>query len=162
MIIDLWHVGLVVSDLERAVAFYGDALGLELRHRQDQANAYTAQLVGYQDASLRIAQMRLPGGWGARSGHLVELIEYVNPAPDRVESVRARIGAGHLALQVTSIADLVPRLLAAGAVLVNPPVDIVAGINKGGRAVYLTDPDGITIELVEPPAVPAEGRPTGS
>lgn len=157
MIVDLWHVGLVVADLERAVAFYGDALGLELRHRQDQANPYTAQLVGYEGASLRVAQMRLPGGSGTRSGHLVELIEYVHPSPDRVAAVRARIGAAHLALQVTSIAELVPRLEAAGAVLVNPPVDIVAGINTGGRAVYLTDPDGITIELVEPPAAPATG-----
>ena len=156
MIVDLWHVGLVVSDIERAIAFYRDALGLELRHRQDQANPYTSSLVGYEDASLRIAQLRLPGGSAARSGHLVELIEYVNPAPDRVEAVRARIGAGHLSLEVTSIAELRPRLEAAGAVLVNEPVEIVAGINRGGRAVYLHDPDGITIELVEPPPTPGE------
>jgi len=45
-----------------------------------------------------------------------------------------------------------PRLEAAGAVLVNEPVAITAGINTGGRAVYLTDPDGITLELVQPPA----------
>ena len=152
MIVDLWHIGLVVSDIERAIAFYRDALGLELRHRQDQANPYTSSLVGYEDASLRIAQMRLPGAERGRSGHLVELIEYVNPAPDQVEAVRARIGAGHLALQVTDIDALRPRLEAAGAVLVNEPVAITAGINTGGRAVYLTDPDGITLELVQPPA----------
>ncbi len=156
MIVDLWHVGLVVADIERAIAFYRDALGLELRHRQDQANPYTSSLVGYPNASLRIAQMTLPGGIASRSGHLVELIEYVNPAPDRVDAVRSRIGAGHLALQVANIDELRPRLEAAGAVLVNEPVDIVSGINAGGRAVYLHDPDGITIELVEPPAIPAQ------
>lgn len=85
---------------------------------------------------------------------LVELIEYVHPLPDRVEPVRARVGAAHLSLEVTSIATLRPRLEAAGAVLVNEPVEIIAGINAGGRAVYLHDPDGITIELVEPPARP--------
>ncbi len=151
MIEDLWHVGLVVSDIELAIAFYRDALGLELRHRQDQANAYTASLVGYEGASLRIAQMRLPGRAHGRSGHFLELIEYVNPAPDRMEAVRARVGAGHLALQVSDIDALRPRLEAAGAVLINEPVDITAGINAGGRAVYLHDPDGITLELVQPP-----------
>jgi catechol 2,3-dioxygenase-like lactoylglutathione lyase family enzyme len=152
LIVDLWHVGLVVSDIERAIAFYRDALGFELRHRQDQANPYTSQLVGYPDASLRVAQMVLPGHTSSRSGHLVELIEYVHPAPEAGDRVRARIGAGHLAVQVSSIDLLRPRLEAAGAVFVSDAVDITAGINRGGRTVYLHDPDGITLELVEPPA----------
>jgi hypothetical protein len=31
-------------------------------------------------------------------------------------------------------------------------VDITEGMNKGGRACYLKDPDGITLELFQPSA----------
>jgi catechol 2,3-dioxygenase-like lactoylglutathione lyase family enzyme len=148
---DLWHVGLVVSDIERAIAFYG-VLGLELRLRQDQANEYTARLVGYPGASLRIAQMRLPSAGRSRSGHVIELIEYVQPAADRVAPENARIGAAHVAFEVASIERLRGALEGAGAIFLSAPNEITAGVNRGGRAVYLRDPDGITLELVEPPA----------
>ena len=147
---DLWHVGLVVADVERAIAFYG-ILGFELRLRQEQANEYTSRLVGYPGASLRIAQMRLPDAARSRSGHLLELIEYVLPVPDRVAPENARIGAVHVAFEVASIDDLRPALEGAGATLLSEPNEITAGINRGGRTVYLRDPDGITVELVEPP-----------
>ena len=32
-----------------------------------------------------------------------------------------------------------------------PEVYVTAGVNKGGYAVYFTDPDGITLEFVQPP-----------
>lgn len=32
------------------------------------------------------------------------------------------------------------------------PVTIDSGINDGGAAVYIRDPDGYTIELFQPPA----------
>jgi hypothetical protein len=32
----------------------------------------------------------------------------------------------------------------------NPPVKITEGANKGGWACYLHDPDGITLELLQP------------
>ena len=30
----------------------------------------------------------------------------------------------------------------------------VTGVNKGGYALYLRDPDGISVELFQPPATP--------
>jgi len=32
----------------------------------------------------------------------------------------------------------------------NPPVAITAGANNGGFACYFRDPDGITLELLQP------------
>jgi catechol 2,3-dioxygenase-like lactoylglutathione lyase family enzyme len=40
----------------------------------------------------------------------------------------------------------------AGGSRVTDPVTIDSGINDGGAAVYLRDPDGYTIELFQPPA----------
>ena len=37
-------------------------------------------------------------------------------------------------------------------IFVSPPNLIKAGVNRGGYACYFRDPDGITLELVQPPA----------
>lgn len=151
---DVWHTGFTVSDLERSILFYRDGLGLTLRHRQTQANAYTSRLVGFADACLRVAQFALPGH-DSRSGHVLELAEYVNPPGETSQPRNNRIAAGHLAFEVDSIDELVPRLTNAGATFLSHPQSITDGINRSGRTVYLRDPDGITLELVEPPRSPA-------
>lgn len=61
-----------------------------------------------------------------------------------------RIAAGHLAFEVDDIEERAARLVQYGAELVSDPVEITAGINKGGKALYLHDPDGITLELLQP------------
>ena len=38
-----------------------------------------------------------------------------------------------------------------GVRFVNPPVAVTSGINTGAVACYLRDPDGHTIELIQPP-----------
>jgi hypothetical protein len=49
------------------------------------------------------------------------------------------------------------RLRSFGARLINEPIQITEGINKGGWDIYLHDPDGITLELLQP-ARPSETR----
>ena len=61
------HTGLTVSDLDRSIAFYRDLLGLELITQWDSSQPYLRTVVGYPDAELRIALLRLPerlGGGG--------------------------------------------------------------------------------------------------
>jgi catechol 2,3-dioxygenase-like lactoylglutathione lyase family enzyme len=41
-------------------------------------------------------------------------------------------------------------MLRAGVAFVNPPVAITEGANRGGYACYFHDPDGITLELLQP------------
>jgi lactoylglutathione lyase len=148
----IWHAGFTVSDIERSVAFYRDAIGLRLRHRQEQANEYTSTFVGYPDAHLRVAQFELSDGGSPRSGHVLELVEYVHPKGGTVPPGTNAVGNVHLAFEVSELDAIVQRAVAAGATPVSTPQRITAGINEGGRTVYLRDPDGITIELVEAPA----------
>ena len=75
-ILETFHTGLTVSDLDRSVAFYRDLLGLELVSQWDSEQPYLRTVVGYPDASLRIALLRIPRGSAAASGHHVELLEY--------------------------------------------------------------------------------------
>lgn len=147
----VWHTGFTVSDIERSIAFYEGAVGLTLRHRQEQENAYTSTFVGYPDVSLRVAQFALPGGSDNVSGHVLELCEYVRPRGETIPPGTNAVGSGHLALETDDLDGTLARMREAGGRSVSEPVDIVAGINRGGRTVYVRDPDGITVELVQAP-----------
>jgi catechol 2,3-dioxygenase-like lactoylglutathione lyase family enzyme len=146
----VFHVGFVVRDLDASIAFYTEGLGLRLRHRQTQDNAYTRSLVGYQSARLRIAQFQLPEGDPPPSGHILELVEYQTPSGGPADLERNTIGAGHLAFLVDDIATMIKKLTALGATPLSAPNEITEGINQGGQAVYLHDPDGVTLELLQP------------
>ena len=154
MIVDTWHFSFTVADLERSIEFYRDILGLELVHRQEQANAYTRKFVGYPDAHLKVAQFRIAGAHLARSGHLLELVEYVAPKGQKVDTRTLNPGTAHLAFQVDDIRAEYQRMLVQGVRFRSEPVAIEAGINKGGFTVYFLDPDDITLEIIQPPSRP--------
>ena len=59
-------------------------------------------------------------------------------------------GNAHLALRVNDIQALHARLTAQGIEFLSPPLAVTAGPNKGRQAVYLRDPDGIIVQLMEP------------
>jgi catechol 2,3-dioxygenase-like lactoylglutathione lyase family enzyme len=146
----IFHVGFVVSDLDASLRFYCEGLGLELRHRQLQNNAYTSSLVGYPDAVLEIAQLRFADVAPPPSGHIIELISYERPPSASADLERSTLAAGHLAFIVDNVFETSERLRSFGAKLINEPIEITEGINKGGWDIYLQDPDGITLELLQP------------
>jgi catechol 2,3-dioxygenase-like lactoylglutathione lyase family enzyme len=145
------HTGLTVSDLDRSIAFYRDLLGLELITRWDSSQPYLRTVVGYPDAELRIALLRLPAGPdGGGSGHHIELLEYRRPRGTRGDANTYNPGNGHVAFMVDDLAATHAALAAKGVRFKSAPVDITHGRNAGGRAVYFFDPDDITLELIQP------------
>ena len=141
------HTGYTVSDLDRSVAFYRDLLGCEVIAAQEKQGGYLAAIVGYPDAHVRMAHLRLPG-----SDHVVELFEYLAPAGESADVEPKNVGASHLCFVTDDLPGLYERLLAEGVSFVSPPVEVDTGINTGGYALYLRDPDGIAVELFQPPA----------
>jgi catechol 2,3-dioxygenase-like lactoylglutathione lyase family enzyme len=156
VIVGHWHTSFTVSDMDRSIAFYRDLLGLELVHTQRQANEYTHKLVGYANADIKIAMLKISGDRVGISGHLLELCEYVAPEGTKVDVQTRNVGAGHLALVVDEMQSTYDHLKANGVRFKSEPVEIVAGRNKGGYCCYMLDPDDITLELVQPP------KPAGS
>lgn len=152
MILGIWHTSFTVADLERSIRFYRDDLGLELVHVQEQSNEYTRTFVGYPDAHLKIAQFAIPNGPRTRSGHVLELVQYLSPIGDPLQAERYQPGAAHLAFWVQDTRALYQRLTLRGVRFISEPVEITAGINRGGATVYLQDPDGNTLEFVTAPA----------
>jgi catechol 2,3-dioxygenase-like lactoylglutathione lyase family enzyme len=158
----VWHFSFTVADLDRSIEFYHDLLGFELVLTQEQANAYTRRLVGYPDASLRVAQFALPGQPRRISTHDLELVQYVAPKGERGSREICNPGAAHMAMTVDDIHERYDRFVAAGVEFVSPPNEITAGVNVGGYTCYFRDPDDIVLELVQPPAHRLTGAKTAS
>jgi catechol 2,3-dioxygenase-like lactoylglutathione lyase family enzyme len=142
------HTGYTVSSLEPSVAFYRDFLGCEVIATQEKEGGYLAAIVGYPDAHVRMAHLRVPGG-----EHVIELFEYLAPEGHKTDVEPRNVGSSHLCFVVDDLPELYDRLKESGVdSFVSPPIEVDTGINRGGYALYLKDPDGITVELFQPPA----------
>lgn len=119
--VEIGHVHLKVSDLERAVAFYRDVLGLELTQRYGRGAAFLSAGGYHHHIGLNV--------WESRGGE---------PPPP------GATGLYHFAIRYpdrASLADALRRLRDAG-------VELEGASDHGvSEALYLRDPDGNGVEL---------------
>jgi catechol 2,3-dioxygenase-like lactoylglutathione lyase family enzyme len=141
------HVGYAVTDLDRSIAFYETLLGVPLLMRKTWDVPYLGDIVGYPGSALEGAFFRLP------NGVVLELLRYLRPGPGTVDMESYNAGNAHLCLVTDDMAADFARIHAAGYDTFRSaePVVIPWGPYKGGKACYLRDPDGISIELLEEP-----------
>ncbi|MDI6869919.1 MAG: VOC family protein [Bacillota bacterium] len=120
----LHHVGVVVENLEQAVRFYVETLGLSLESQTD-----------LPERNLRLAFLN---GIGGR----VELLEYRGPRP-----ATAHTGTvDHVALAVRDLGPAIASLEQAGIA----ERDEAPRPGPGGKRIYFfRGPSGERIELVE-------------
>ena len=147
------HTGITVLDLERSLAFWRDVLGLELSHTAHQTGEMAEQITGVKGAELKLAVVKAPGG------HKIELLEYLAPANRKRIALRpCDVGSVHVALLVDSLDAVLERIAASGWQAAGKPQTLKTGPNAGKRVVYVRDPDGTTIELMQPAVAKGEGR----
>jgi len=131
------HFAVTVADLDRAVAFYRDVLGLEVLTRFSVGGAAFATGVGIDGASADFAHM---DAGDAR----VELVEY-SPAGDaRDESELNQPGGTHLGLEVDdlhAVYEALPDYV--------DPIAAPQTTESGTRIMFVRDPDGTLVELLE-------------
>ena len=60
-------------------------------------------------------------------------------------------GVAHVCLEVDNIVSTVATLMALGATAQGELVDVESGPVRGCRAIYIRDPNGVIIELVQLP-----------
>src|SRR5262245_42202892 len=116
------HVNLVVSDMERSVAFY-TRLGLQPSMDTLISGAWIANLVGLQaqDLKARVVFME-PGAGDAR----LELIQYLTPigrgAPEN--SRPNTIGVRHFAMVVDDLQETYRDLSGSGVTFFSTPQEV--------------------------------------
>jgi len=70
MILNIRHVGIVVSNLENSIAFYKDLLGFEIISNTLEPSLFIDKLLGISNSRLTTVKMRLP------EGHILELLHF--------------------------------------------------------------------------------------
>ena len=125
------HIGISVRDLDTAVAFYRDALGLKIEGLEEVASQHVrAQFVAVGGATL-------------------ELLEATGPQSAIARSIERRgPGLHHLTLRVSDLLSVLARLKARGVRL----IDQEPRAGAGGSLVAFVHPSaahGVLVELKE-------------
>jgi len=132
------HTMLRVFDLDRAIDFFVNKLGLrELRRAENEAGRFTLVFLG-SGAANDAAEIELTYNW------------------DEPQPYGTGRFFGHLAFQVEDIYETCHRLHAAGVAILRPP--------RVGHMAFVKSPDGHSIELLQrgealPPAEPWRSLP---
>ena len=133
------HVSIASGDLDRSLEFYVGLMGLRLMNRGEVDPETVAEMTGRTDVKVLFADIDLGRG---QVLELIQALDGEQPAP----------GDGHFSFAVDDIQVMYDQLTEAG-------VEAQGGITQinepghwfGTKAAYLTDPDGVTIELIERP-----------
>lgn len=134
----LHHAGLTVADLDRAVAFYREVCGLAVRDRFTVDGESFATGVGVPDAAGRFAHL-------AGEDTRLELVEY-EPAGDTLDTPAInRPGTPHIGVEVADL-DVFYADLPADVATVSEPQTTTSGT----RILFLRDPEGNLVEILEP------------
>ena len=136
------HVGVVVDDLEAAIAFFAD-LGMELEGEAPIEGPWVDRVNGLDGVRVDIAMMRTPDGHGR-----LELTKFHTPTAVSAEPANApgnTLGLRTIMFAVDDIDATVARLRARGAELVGE----VAQYQDSYRLCYVRGPEGIIVALAE-------------
>jgi catechol 2,3-dioxygenase-like lactoylglutathione lyase family enzyme len=141
--ITVYHIGVVVKNLDKAVKFYTEGLGLECEELFEAEGELLSRVVGVPGARMRVASLV------ADDGVLLVLVQYLNPKVtirDKAQQDdRTMSGSTHIAFMVENALAMYRKLRKMGATAEAPPIETI----PGHKTCYMQDPDGNWIELVE-------------
>ncbi len=141
---DMGHFGITVENLERSIAFYRDVLGFAVGPTIERPRDYAERLTGVPGAKLSIVSVFPPGATIS-----LELVQYIDGKGERIESRPCDAGTAHLCLVTDRFDETMDALKEARVRFLGDVCRIPAGPRAGKRVVYLRDPDGVVLELVE-------------
>ncbi|MGO1385145.1 MAG: VOC family protein [Arachnia sp.] len=140
------HVGITVSDIDVSLKFYCGELGLP---EPPEGHVFTIEgewlgtLVGADDPEIRVAFIPLDHG-------ILELLQYGRPATGKKSASLQNwdVGSAHLAVNMDDLLDFYEKKRDELPFLSAPQV-VAQGPWTGGHVVYLRDPDGNSVEIVD-------------
>src|SRR5258708_25005219 len=133
----LHHTGLTISDLDRSLRFWRDAMGMEVLFQQEKKGGYLETIVGEPGAHVRMAHLAFDG-----EGTRIELFEYVSPAGGRHVQRPADVGFAHVCVACDDTEERLERLLLAGGAALSGPGTVGTRAHTRGRRRDLRGPGG--------------------
>jgi lactoylglutathione lyase len=132
-----------VSDLDRSLRFYCDALGFE----PSESHAIGSEFAALMD----LPDVAVTSQFIRREQIAVELLAFHEPAPcgDGERRPLHQLGLTHLSFRVEDVAATAARIVELGGALVESSR---TSIDLGAARLeflYCTDPDGVRIELMD-------------
>jgi len=144
------HTSFTVTDLDRTIGFFRDALGFDVTSKAPRDKDAIQSITGVAGSDVMIAFVRGPG-------HSIELIEYLAPDDRTVKMARpCDVGFAHIAFDVDNVDAAVAASTPHGFSTVGPITVIDKGPNAGNRVVYLRDEDGVSVEFIEKASDPVK------
>lgn len=144
----LSHIGICVCELERSVAFYRDALGFEEVSRLQVSGPESERLLELAGGAVHAVYLQ-------RDGTRIELLYYPEAGHQGAPAPRPmnQLGFTHLSLRVADLDAVVAAVVSRGGAC----LDQTRISNEAWRseAVFVTDPDGVRIELLQSLGDPA-------
>lgn len=147
LFLGLDHTAIVVSDTDKSIAFYRDALGLRVAGGAENYGVEQEHLNQVFGARLRITALRAERGPG------IEFLEYLTPPGGRplpVESKANDLVFWHAYLFVNGLDDLAGRLREQQTKFVSTRVTASPGEGlKAAPSLIVRDPDGHALRFVQ-------------
>jgi catechol 2,3-dioxygenase-like lactoylglutathione lyase family enzyme len=135
------HIGITVSDLEEATAFFVD-LGLEVEGTGSVEGEFVEAVCGLPGARCEIAMLRPPDG-----GSRLELSSFLTPdhVPGSPDAMANELGLRNVSFEVGDLQAAVDAVAAKGYGLVAR----IGEYENTVRMAYVRGPDGIVVSLFE-------------
>jgi catechol 2,3-dioxygenase-like lactoylglutathione lyase family enzyme len=145
--VDLLYPAFLVENIENSLSFYRDLLGLNVEGQGEHPFEQIETDAESAGKSVRWGLLR------GKTGLCVKLLSPVNftilpAAPWKMQ----RIGFTHVAFGVENLEGYYGGLKDK-VNFKSPPISVSVGPHQGGQAVYLTSPDGITLEFIDSPLI---------
>lgn len=139
------HTSFTVSDADRSVKFYTELLGMKLISLDERPQEFCEKVTGIPGARMKIAYVE-----GA--GYKIELIQYLSPPGEKLDTRNNNVGSAHLCYNVDNLMEMYRDLGSKGVRFRGEPATVHAGPNKGGLVTYLLDPDDNNLEFIQLPS----------
>lgn len=152
------NVGIVVSDIDRSVAFYKDAIGFTEVEGFDVPASMGGDSGLSNDKPFHVHVLKLADTQGATE---IKLIQFPNTPSERPknEFIHSTLGFRYLTIFVKDTTAAVERLRKAGVTpIAKGPIELPKNLAPGVYLTVVRDPDGNMIEIIGPKK-PATARP---
>ena len=141
LIKNIRHLGLVVTDMERALKFYHELLGLKIQGETEEEGLFIDTLLKQKNSKLKTIKLS-----SEDNATRLELISYENKLPSYNKKQLDQSGLTHISLTVHNLDETYSILKERGIEFNCPPT---LSVNQNLKVTFCRDFEGNFLELTE-------------